>query len=227
MRVEYLVFGIIVLVIGIQFVNAASQGSYRSLLSCNSDAECLVVYVANDSILRNNDSMVYPYKGGIACLSKSYYRDNKEIAKLDSPDEEIPLPPFFAEQYCGCARNFSGNGKNYCAIIPYGAPPCYGCGKEDKVFNLSDGRRTEIKIMPETASERAIERLGELGFNVSLKEVGKGNESRAVYEVVGEKQGKMLGLFKVRGKVSAEVDAETGEVIKTHKPWWAFLASGI
>jgi len=41
--------------------------------------------------------------------------------------------------------------------------------------NLSNGRKAEIKIMPETASEKAIERLGELGFTIELKEVGKGD----------------------------------------------------
>ena len=81
--------------------------------------------------------------------------------------------------------------------------------------------------MPETASEKAIERLGELGFNITLKEVGQGENAKAVYNVEAEKQGKMLGLFKIKGRVSAEVDAETGEIIKIKKPWWAFLASGI
>ena len=37
----------------------------------------------------------------------------------------------------------------------------------------------------------------------------------------------MLGLFKVKAKVSVDVDSETGEILKTHKPWWAFLATGI
>jgi len=78
--------------------------------------------------------------------------------------------------------------------------------------------------MPETASQRAIERLGQLGFNITLKEVGN---DKVAYELTAEKEGKMLGLFKVKGKVSAEVDAETGEVVKVHKPWWAFMASGI
>ena len=96
----------------------------------------------------------------------------------------------------------------------------YKCIKE-----LSNGRKAEVKIMPETASQRAIERLGGLGFNVSLKEVGTDN--KLIYELSGEKEGKMFGLFKVKGKVSAEVDAETGEIIKIHKPWWDFLASGI
>jgi hypothetical protein len=85
----------------------------------------------------------------------------------------------------------------------------------------------KVKILPEAASQRAREMLGELGFNVTLKEVGNGNQTKSYYKVSGEKEGKMLGLFKIKGKVSVDVDAETGEVIKVHKPWWAFLASGI
>lgn len=91
---------------------------------------------------------------------------------------------------------------------------------------LSNGRKAEIKIMPETASARAIERLGELGFTIELKEVGKGDEAKPVYELEGEKQGKMLGLFKIKGKIKAYVDAETGNV-KVIKPWWSFLAFGL
>ena len=91
---------------------------------------------------------------------------------------------------------------------------------------LSNSRKAEIKIMPETASEKAIEKLGDLGFNVTLKEVGKGDDAKVVYELTGEKQGKFLGIFKIMARVSAQVDAETGDV-KVIKPWWAFLASGI
>jgi len=84
--------------------------------------------------------------------------------------------------------------------------------------------KMEIKVMPETASQKAIERLGELGFNVTLKSVGNKLEWKSFYEVSGVKEGKMFGLFKVHGKVSAEVDAQTGEVLKVHKPWWGFIA---
>lgn len=90
--------------------------------------------------------------------------------------------------------------------------------------NLSNGRKAEIKIMPETASERAIQRLGELNFSVELKEVGN---DKVAYELESEKEGKVFGLFRAKGKVSALVNAETGEVEKVNKPWWAFLASGI
>jgi len=92
---------------------------------------------------------------------------------------------------------------------------------------LSNGRKAEIKIMPDSASEKAIERLGKLNFTIQLKEVGKNNETRAAYEVTGEKQGKFLGLFKIIAKESTQIDAETGNIISVKKPWWAFLASGI
>lgn len=82
----------------------------------------------------------------------------------------------------------------------------------------------KVKILPEAASLIARERLGELGFNVTLKEVGQGDSSKSYYEVSGVKEGKMFGLFKVKGKVSVDVDAETGEVLKVHKPWWGFMA---
>ncbi len=93
-------------------------------------------------------------------------------------------------------------------------------------YSFSNGRKAEVKIMPETASDRAIER-GELNFTVELEEVGFGNEERVVYELKGEKKGKFLGIFKIMARIRTQVDAQTGEVIRTEKPWWSFLASGV
>ena len=92
---------------------------------------------------------------------------------------------------------------------------------------LKSGKYPEVKIMPSTASLKARERLGDLGFNVTLKEVGKGEKAKAMYHAKAEKHGKMLGLFKIKGEIIAEVDSETGEINKIKKPWWAFLVSGI
>ena len=85
--------------------------------------------------------------------------------------------------------------------------------------------------MPDTASERAIERLQlkvcseEAGCQIELKEVGEGNEARLAYEVKAQKTSRGFGLFKKDMQVEAQVDAESGEVIQSNKPWWAFLAS--
>ncbi len=96
---------------------------------------------------------------------------------------------------------------------------------------LSNGRNTEIKIMPDVAAERALERLrlrvcgGENNCSLQLKEVRKGNETKLAYEVQVERHMRILGLFRTKARVKAEVDAENGEIIRVKKPWWAFLAS--
>lgn len=96
---------------------------------------------------------------------------------------------------------------------------------------LSNGKDAEIKVMPNTASEKAIERLrlkncaAENGCTIELKEVGSGEQAKAAYEVKAQKESKVLGLFKAKMEVRAQIDAENGEVIKMNKPWWAFLAS--
>ncbi|MEK6854600.1 MAG: hypothetical protein AABX73_00065, partial [Nanoarchaeota archaeon] len=59
---------------------------------------------------------------------------------------------------------------------------------------------------------------------ITLKEVGS---DKVAYEMTAEKEGKIFGLFRAKGKVMVLVNAETGEIEKLKRPWWAFLASGI
>lgn len=102
-------------------------------------------------------------------------------------------------------------------------------GNQTKTYaELSNGMKAEVKVMPDTASERALEVLGakceETGCQIELKEVGKGEETKAAYEVKAKKEVKALGFIKTQMKVKAQVDAETGEVVKTRNAWWGFLA---
>ncbi|UCD03946.1 MAG: hypothetical protein JSW73_05410 [Candidatus Woesearchaeota archaeon] len=96
---------------------------------------------------------------------------------------------------------------------------------------LSNGRNAEIKVMPNVASEKAIERLrlkacnSENNCAIELKEVGSGQQVKAAYEVKAQKEAKILGLFKIRMRVQGQIDAENGEVIQIKKPWWSFLAT--
>lgn len=91
---------------------------------------------------------------------------------------------------------------------------------------LSNGDKKEIKVMPDTASERAIEVLQTKGLQIELKEVGDEENKRVVYEVEGNKTVKFLGLFKVRTVLTAVVSAENGEILRFEKPWWYFMAFG-
>jgi hypothetical protein len=97
---------------------------------------------------------------------------------------------------------------------------------------LSNGTNAEIKVMPDTASETALERLRlkvcsqENNCTIELKEVGKTDEEKQLaYEIQIERHSRILGIFQKKMQVRAEVSAENGEVIKVNKPWWAFLAS--
>ncbi len=96
---------------------------------------------------------------------------------------------------------------------------------------LSNGRNAEIKIMPDSASETALNRLrlkvcnSENNCSIELKEVGSGDGVKLAYELKAEKQVKFLGLFKVKSRQQTQVDAENGEIVQVKKPWWSFLAS--
>ena len=96
---------------------------------------------------------------------------------------------------------------------------------------LSNGRNAEIKVMPNTASERALERLrlkvcsSENNCVIELKEVGSTNDKQLAYELQAERHSRILGLFQAKMQVKSQVNAENGEVIRTGKPWWAFLAT--
>lgn len=92
--------------------------------------------------------------------------------------------------------------------------------------NTSRGLK-KVKYMPDQVKERALERLRirncgeENNCSIELKEVGK----QLAYEIQAERHAKLLGMFRKKMQVKAQVDAETGELIKVKKAWWAFLAS--
>lgn len=99
------------------------------------------------------------------------------------------------------------------------------------MIQLSNGKNTEIKIMPNTASERALERLRlkvcsfENNCVIELKEVGSDNDKQLAYELQVERHSRIMGLFPAKMQVKAQISAENGEVIRIEKPWWAFIAT--
>jgi hypothetical protein len=93
---------------------------------------------------------------------------------------------------------------------------------------LSNERKAEIKVMPDRAEERALERIRlrvcseENNCSLEIKEI----KEKAKYEIQLQRHARILGLFRTKMRVRAEVDAENpDEEIKVDKPWWAFLAT--
>ena len=134
---------------------------------------------------------------------------NKNANKLETTKDCPKMSP----AKCDNGKIISlGKDKNGCEKLPM-------CVKK-----LSNGKENDIKILPDSASLKAIEKLGDLGWNIVLKAVGEKNNEKYVYNLNGEKQVKILGLFKENMNITAEVNAETGEVNNIKKPWWSFLA---
>jgi hypothetical protein len=103
-------------------------------------------------------------------------------------------------------------------------------GQNLRVY-LSNGRFAEVRILPSTAAQTAIDaaqaRCENNNCTVELKETGNStNQSdvRAVYEVEVEKDAKVFGVFNSRMPLKVEVNAETGDVVRINRPWWSFMA---
>jgi hypothetical protein len=98
-------------------------------------------------------------------------------------------------------------------------------------FESSNGQNRTVKIMPDTASTRALDRLKMKVCNetnnctIELKEVPVGKSMKAVYALQLERHYKLLGLFKAKAQDKVQVDADTGDIISVKNPWWAFLAT--
>ena len=96
---------------------------------------------------------------------------------------------------------------------------------------LSNGRYAAVKVLPATASANAQAvmkaKCEERNCTVELKETIVNGEAKAAYEVKAEKKAKVLGIFNAKMNVEADVDAETGEIIKVRRPWWSFLATEV
>lgn len=101
-----------------------------------------------------------------------------------------------------------------------------GENESDLEATTSDGVRHKIIILPDRASEVAVERLKSMNFTVELREVRERNVPRVVYIMESNKDGRFLGILKMKVKVEGQIDPETGELIEFNKPWWAFLVAG-
>ncbi len=100
-------------------------------------------------------------------------------------------------------------------------------GNESRLrVNLSNGEQKDIKVLPDVASQRAIQVFQNRNITVVLKQVGNGTNASVVYDAMTNKTVSILGLFRARAQINAQIDSETGQVISINKPWWYFLTFG-
>jgi len=90
--------------------------------------------------------------------------------------------------------------------------------EENKLKIKTPKKEIEVNVLPDEAIETVQEEIPE----VKESELKVKND-KPVYEIKGEKQGKLLFIFPVRINLLGEVNAQTAEVLKIKKPWWSFL----
>lgn len=116
-----------------------------------------------------------------------------------------------------------------CTINSDCYPEGFTLGKCGPFYTCSGGKCYEgsaechisterVKLTPEQALSRATEITAVQ--KIELKEETNG----PIYVIDGQKLTKILFIIQVSMEVQAKVNAETGEVISTNKPWWSFLA---
>lgn len=89
-----------------------------------------------------------------------------------------------------------------------------------KLIMQTSTSAVQIKIMPnEAVSSSRIEKVD----SIELNKEGE----KPVYSISGTSSGKLILVIPVTAEIKTKVDAETGDIISTEKPWWSFLASGI
>jgi hypothetical protein len=143
----------------------------------------------------------------------------KEIEEEENESEnktiEIPIDcPLEWTGWIKKARN--------CELIQGGGCTIKYYESQDECFNES----FNVIIMPSKANEIAIEKLGDLNFQIEIKEI-ESDKFFQVYELKAEKQGKIFGLFKKTGEVSIQISTDNEGIREVKKPGWAFLATGI
>lgn len=92
--------------------------------------------------------------------------------------------------------------------------------KESKLYLETSVGPKEIKVLPNAASEKAIETGIKNVEEIELKE----EAAKPIYSVQGTKKARLLFIFPVTLKIETKIDAESGEVVFVKEPWWSFLA---
>ena len=92
---------------------------------------------------------------------------------------------------------------------------------DNKLYIKSGELKTQLKVLPDKASEKVTEALSLYRIRDIHLAI---TEESPVYLVRGDQKASILGFIPAELDMSAEVNGETGEIIKINRPFWAFLA---
>ena len=87
------------------------------------------------------------------------------------------------------------------------------------IMESQSGEQKQIRIMPEelTPSFLGVTKIEKIQLEES--------SGKPIYEIRASKAAKLFFIFPMDLLVETRVDAETGEIISTKKPWWSIFAN--
>jgi hypothetical protein len=203
-----------------------------SIIEAPSVDKCSPYYICDDGTeVKWCESFSGTNSGGCGC---------EEFPEKQCPDYEEPkteeCPKYYTcsdgtqVEECGYISS-ENSGSCGCISNPEDqCPEVDGVTKSDDIQggegtqseNSDDDQSEKIKITSETASDKVVDVLEVEFESVELIEPTQSGEAY-IYKVVAKRQAKLLGLFGIEFNVEAEVDADTGDIIKTNQPWWAIF----
>lgn len=90
---------------------------------------------------------------------------------------------------------------------------------DGKIYAISKDNETRIiKMLPDQVRERIRERL-----EIQLRNENMTLDENGTYQYRAEKKARLFFLFQINVPIQAEIDPETGEVLRIKNPWWSFL----
>ena len=91
---------------------------------------------------------------------------------------------------------------------------------EGKVYGEFKGETKEVRVMPDMVKDRVRERVAR-----ELEDEEIELDEEGIYKFRARKKVKLFGFIRTRVRVRAEINSETGELLRIRNSWWAFLAS--
>jgi len=91
---------------------------------------------------------------------------------------------------------------------------------EGKVYGTFKNNETkEIRVLPDQVREKIRERLAR-----ELEDEEIELDEEGIYRYRAMKRARLFGFIRTRVSVRAEVNSETGELVRIRNSWWGFLA---